>query len=591
MSTVQPNPTSMIQPNAFKFSELPYSRPDLTMLKSEYDQLKAQFTAATDAAAMKAAMLAWNALRTRYSTMESIANTRFKQNVKDEVAKAEHQFFIEHSPQVTEWDEELSAIVLRHPLRAALEETFGTLLTRRMEDASKTFTPAIKDLLVEEANLAQAYTALLAEGAIEFRGEIYNLSGIRKFAEDTDRQTRKESLMAQQRYLMSIAEQLDEMYDNLVHLRHKIAQATGFVNFVEYRYTQMGRIDYTPADVARFRAVVRERIVPVAHNLYNAQAERLGLAGDFRYYDEGLHFADGNPQPIADERSIVSDAQTMYRELSAETGKFFDMMVERELMDLSTRPNKARGGYCTSFPMFGTPFIFSNFNGTAGDITVLTHEAGHAFQVYSSSQTQDLIDYLWPTMEACEIHSFGMELFTWKWMEKFFGAKADAFRYQHLEQALTFLPYSCAVDEFQEWVYTHIEASAAERNAHWKMLERTYLPWRDYAEHPTGEHDTDAATLPFNSSGRFWQTQLHIFLYPFYYIDYALAQICALQFWQRIQHSDPTAFADYLHICAVGGSKSFLEIVKAAHLQSPFDEACITSVVSEAAAWLEAQRL
>jgi M3 family oligoendopeptidase len=570
----------MIVPNNFKLSELPYERPDLTSLQAEYAALTTRLANASTLDECKAGIMVWNALKTRYSTMDSIANTRFKQNVRDEAAKAEHQFFIENGPNVTEWDEEVTKIVLAHPLRSEIARVFGDLFLRRMEDASKTFRPEIKDLLVEEANLGQAYTALLAEGEIEFRGEKYNLSGIRKFAEDTDRTTRREALEAQQRYLMSVAEKMDEMYDKLVKVRHQIAVATGFQNFVEYRFTQMGRIDYTPRDVEQFRAVVRSYVVLVAQKLYKAQAERLGLIDDFCYHDEGLHFRDGNPQPMSDEQSIVKDAQVMYRALSKETGEFFDMMVERELMDLSTRPNKARGGFCTSFPMYGTPFIFSNFNGTAGDITVLTHEAGHAFQVYSSSHTQELVDYLWPTMEACEIHSFGMELFTWQWMDKFFGPKTDKFRYAHLEQALTFLPYSCAVDEFQEWVYMNPDAGAAARNAEWKRLEAEYLPWRRYNG------------LEFNETGRFWQTQLHIFLYPFYYIDYALAQICALQFWSRSQQGEQgfrEAFADYVHICKIGGSQSFLEIVKSAKLRAPFDATCVESVVGEAAAWLERQ--
>jgi M3 family oligoendopeptidase len=570
----------MIIPNNFKLNELPYERPDLVSLQTEYDALKRKFASAATLEECKAGIMAWNALKTRYATMDSIANTRFKQNVKDEAAKAEHQFFIENGPNVTEWDEEVTKIVLAHPLRSEIAHAFGDLLLRRMEDASKTFRPEIKDLLVEEANLGQAYTALLAEGEIEFRGQKYNLSGIRKFAEDTDRTTRREALEAQQAYLMGVAEKMDEMYDKLVKVRHQIALQTGFPNFVEYRFTQMGRIDYTPRDVKEFRAVVRLKVVPIAQKLYKAQAERLGLNGDFRYHDEGLHFRDGNPQPVSDESTIIKDAQTMYRELSTETGVFFDMMVERELMDLSTRPNKARGGFCTSFPMYGTPFIFSNFNGTAGDITVLTHEAGHAFQVYSSSQTQELVDYLWPTMEACEIHSFGMELFTWQWMDKFFGLKTKQFRYSHLEQAVTFLPYCCAVDEFQEWVYMNPDTGPAARNAEWKRLEAEYLPWRNYDG------------LAFNETGRFWQTQLHIFLYPFYYIDYALAQICALQFWSRSQQGEQSfrkAFADYVHICKLGGSQSFLEIVKSAKLQTPFDAACVESVVGNAAAWLERQ--
>jgi M3 family oligoendopeptidase len=368
---------------------------------------------------------------------------------------------------------------------------------------------------------------------------------------------------------------LDEIFDKLVKIRHEIARLTGFKDFISYRYMQMGRIEYTADDVAAFRAAVRELVVPLAHEQHKKQAKRLGLDSLYSY-DEALNFPDGNPQPSAPEDGIIADAQAMYHDLSPRTGAFFDMMIEGGYMDLTTRPNKARGGYCTNFPQFGVPFIFSNFNGTADDIRVLTHEAGHAFQVYESRH-QPLLDYYWPTMEACEIHSMSMEFLTWDWMEKFFGAKTPEFRYSHLEEAITFLPYGCAVDEFQHWIYANPTASPAERKAAWKQVEATYLPWRKYEN------------APFNESGALWQTQLHVYLYPFYYIDYALAQLCALQFWKRHQNKDTEALKDYIHICELGGSKPFLEIVKAANLRSPFERSTMQSVVAEAASWLDAQ--
>jgi M3 family oligoendopeptidase len=560
-----------------KFADLPYLRPDLDAIKSRYDALSVRFDTAESAETVLSAIEQWNTLRIEYATMESLAEVRFTQNVQDEAAKAEKQFFTENSPSVTEWNEEVSKRLLTSRFRADVEAKYGALFTRRLDDAARTFRPEIKELLVEEATVGQEYTALLAQLEIEFRGEKYNLSGIRKFAEDTDRATRREASAAQQQALQAVTEKLDTMFSQLVAIRHQIALKTGFSSFTEFRYVQMGRTEYTADDVARFRANVRDIVVPFAVQQHRQQALRLGLkADDFYAYDEALNFPDGNPQPGAAEDGIVADAQTMYDALSPETGAFFAIMTRGGFLDLTTRPNKARGGYCTSFPAFGMPFIFSNFNGTADDIRVLTHEAGHAFQAYKSRQ-QPLVEYLWPSMEACEIHSMSMEFLTWKWMDKFFGEKTQQFRYTHLEQALLFLPYGCAVDEFQHWIYANPAATPAERKAAWKRVEATYLPWRKYDN------------APFSESGALWQTQLHVYLYPFYYIDYALAQLCALQFWKRNEEGDPTALTDYVHICEIGGSKAFLEIVKEAHLESPFERGTMESVVAHAAAWLEAQ--
>jgi M3 family oligoendopeptidase len=562
-------------PQYLKFAELPYKRPVLEHLKTSYEVLWKRFDEAPDAQAVIAAVQDWNTLRTEYTTMENLAETRFTQNVKDETAKTEKQFYTDNSPSVTEWNEEVSKRLLKSRFRGDVEAKYGVLFLRKIEDAAKTFVPEIKDLLVEEANLGQKYTSLLAELEISFRGETYNLSGIRKFAEEPDRATRKEASAAQQQALMSVREELDSIFDRLVKLRHEIAQKTGFTDFIAYRYTQMGRIDYNADDVAKFRAAVREVVVPLANEQHQKQARRLGLETLYSY-DEALNFPDGNPQPSGEESGIIADAEAMYNELSPRTGEFFRMMIEGGYMDLTTRPNKARGGYCTNFPQFGVPFIFSNFNGTSDDIRVLTHEAGHAFQVYSS-RNQPLLDYYWPTMEACEIHSMSMEFLTWDWMDKFFGAKTPQFRYTHLEEALTFLPYGCAVDEFQHWIYANPNATPEDRKAAWKLVEATYLPWRKYDN------------APFNESGALWQTQLHVYLYPFYYIDYALAQLCALQFWKRQQNKDSRALQDYIHICEIGGSKPFLEIVKAANLLSPFERSTMEGIVAEAASWLNAQ--
>jgi M3 family oligoendopeptidase len=207
------------------------------------------------------------------------------------------------------------------------------------------------------------------------------------------------------------------------------------------------------------------------------------------------------------------------------------------------------------------------------DIFVLTHEAGHAFQVFESRDFE-LGEYNWPTYEACEIHSMSMEFFTWPWMERFFGDGADKFRYMHLVKALLFLPYGVAVDEFQHHVYENPDETPDQRNAAWRAIERTYLPYRNY----DGNEHLEA--------GRMWQMQSHIYGSPFYYIDYTLAQICAFEFWKKSEEDREKAFADYVRLCQAGGSRSFLELVEYAGLRSPFKDGSIASVTDHIEKWL-----
>ena len=366
---------------------------------------------------------------------------------------------------------------------------------------------------------------------------------------------------------------MERIFDDMVKTRHRIAQQLGFQNFVEVGYARMRRSDYTPAMVANFRRQVRELIVPLATELYERQRRRLGLE-TLKFYDEEYKFSSGNPKPIGTPDEVVSNAARMYHELSPETDQFFQKMQDTNLMDLVNRDDKLPGGYCTYLGKFEAPYIFSNFNGTSGDIDVLTHEVGHAFQVWSSSHFP-FEEYHWPTNDAAEIHSMSMEFFTWPWMPLFFGADTQKYYFMHLAGAIQFLPYGVAVDEFQHLVYERPDMTPEERNAVWRSLEKTYLPHRDY--------DGNA----YLEAGRFWQKQGHIYNSPFYYIDYALAQICAFQFWTKDQHDHTGAWQDYLRLCQAGGSRSFLGLVQLAGLRSPFDDGCVESVVGEIRRFLD----
>ena len=353
-----------------------------------------------------------------------------------------------------------------------------------------------------------------------------------------------------------------------------MAHKQGFDSFTEMGYARMQRLDYNQEMVANYRKQILEDVVPIANKLYKRQAKRLQV-DKLAYYDVPLQFLDGNATPIGSFEDTIQTGQEMYHDLSVETGEFIDHMIDNELLDLIAKPGKQSGGYMTYLYDFESPFIFSNFNGTSGDVDVLTHEAGHAFQGYQSRHIE-IPEVHMPTYEACEIHSMSMEFITWRYMDKFFGEQADKYRFAHLSDALEFLPYGVLVDHFQHEVYNNPDMTPDERKATWKKLDAQYRPHYDFSDNE------------FADKGTWWYRQGHIFESPFYYIDYTLAQVCAFQFWKRFNiDNDPEAWNDYLAICKVGGTQSFLEIVKTANLLSPFEDGTLKAIVGDIDTWLE----
>ena len=389
----------------------------------------------------------------------------------------------------------------------------------------------------------------------------------------TDRDVRIKASNAYYNFFKENEEQFDDIFDQLVKIRTTIAKKLNFDNFVELGYIRMMRTDYNAEMVKNFRSQVLKYIVPVASKLYKRQEERLGL-DKLTYVDEGFEFLSGNATPKGSSEYIMECGKKMYSELSKETKEFFDFMMENELMDLVTKKGKAAGGYCTYIPNYKSPFIFSNFNQTSDDIDVLTHEAGHAFQLYMSTWI-DMPEINIPTFESCEIHSMSMEFITWPWMDLFFKEDTEKYKFIHLGSAIKFIPYGIVVDEFQHYIYENPNMTKEERKNTWRELEKKYLPHKNYEG------------CDFLEKGTWWFKQGHIFKNPFYYIDYTLAQICSLQFWKKIREDKENGWNDYLNICKVGGTKSFLEIVKIGNLISPFEDGCVESVIGTIENWID----
>lgn len=557
-----------------KFSSLPYERPDVEKMQLDFGALLTTFKQANTAEEQFSAMHNINMLRSNFDTMYQICSIRHSIDTRDTFYIGEQEFFDVNAPAVEALASDYYQALINAKFRTEIEAKFGKQLFRIAEMQLRAFKPEIIEDLITENKLSTEYQELIAGAAIPFDGEEKTLAEMVPYLRSVDRSIRERAAKSKWQFFIDNAAAFDRIFDELVKTRQRIATKLGFENFIAVGYLRMMRSDYDAKMVATFREQVHQKIVPITASLKQKQAGRLALS-NLKYYDEPLVFQSGNATPKGTPDWIIQNGKKMYAELSPATDEFFSFMLDNELMDLVAKKGKAGGGYCTYISGFQSPFIFSNFNGTSADIDVLTHEVGHAFQVYMSRDFETA-EYYWPTSDAAEIHSMSMEYFAYPWMDNFFEEDADKYRYSHLIDSLQFLPYGVAVDEFQHGIYANPNWTPAERKTYWSTIEKKYQPYKDYDGNP------------FLTEGGFWQAQAHIYQSPFYYIDYTLAQICAFQFWLKARENRQSAFNEYVRLCKAGGSKSFLELVEYAGLQSPFKKETVAGIVQEISNYLSA---
>ena len=550
------------------FADIQVEKPTIEGVTQEYQEINAALDQAQNKSDRETALQQWEHLRRRLDTWSAMTSLNFSQDTTNQDYQAEQEYSDRLQPKLTALEVAMKQRLLDSEHRAEFESILGQQAFSLWSADVTTFEPAIESDLVEESELINQYVQLLASAKIEFQGETVNLSGIRQYTESSDRKTRYEAEFARWNFFSENKAQLDSIYDRLVKLRHQMAQKLGYDNYIGLGYKRMQRIDYNEADVASYRDEVVAKVVPLAQKVIARQAKKLNL-DRVQFWDESVFDLQGNPKPQGDHDWMIEQAQQMFNAMHPELGSFFETMVAGNFMDLKTRPGKAGGGFCTGFPTAGVPYIFANFNQTKGDVEVFTHEMGHAFQAWQS-RNLPLIDYLWPTLESCEIHSMSLEFLTWSQMDKFFGADADRFRQIHLAQSILFLPYGCAVDHFQHLVYANPEATPQERNEMWQQMEARYLPWRDYGD------------LEYPAQGGLWQEKQHIYCSPFYYIDYTLALCCAMQFWVKAESDFEAALSEYIALCQRGGKAPFQSLTKSANLVSPFQPGSLADVVTKA---------
>ena len=556
-----------------KFNDYKYEKINIDETKEKFSNLIKSFSDAENLEEQTKYMDEIIKLRNHIDTMETLVSIRHSIDTTDEFYDKENEYVDEISPILFGFISEFYKALVNSKFRADLEKKYGKFLFDLAENTLKTFNEEIIPDLQEENRLSSKYSKLIASAKIQFDGEEKNLSEMVPYTQSKDRNVRIEASKKVAHFFKENKDKFDKIYDGLVKVRTTIAQKLGYKNYVELGYARLSRLEYDSKMVASYRKQVLENIVPLHTELRQRQAKRLGL-DKLKFYDEPIKFNSGNADPHGDPEWILNHGKTMYNELSKETAEFFSFMTEKNLLDLLSKKGKMSGGYCTYIPEYKSPYIFANFNGTSHDVDVLTHEAGHAFQVYQS-RGYEIPEYLWPTYEACEIHSMSMEFLTWPWMDLFFENDAEKYKFIHLSEALLFIPYGVTVDEFQHWVYENPNATPDDRRAKWLEIEKKYLPTRDYGE------------VDDLKEGIFWFRQGHIFNSPFYYIDYTLSQVCAFQFWIKSQENREKAWDEYLALCKLGGSKPFFELMKAANLKNPFEQGTIASVIPKIREFLE----
>jgi M3 family oligoendopeptidase len=551
-----------------RFSDVRADAPRDGELARDYAQLHERFDAAATLDEWLDAIRAWDDLRRTLQTWQALVELRFSQNTKDPTFRSESDALNLVRPKIDAFDAAIKRRLLGSPLREQLNVELGRYAFDRWASQIAAVDSRNDEAAFSEASLCDEYTAILADAQIPFESRTYGLAEIARFAEDAQRQRREASTRAKWAFFSQRRTVVDGIFDRLVATRTQMARTLGYQNFVELGYHRMLRTDYGPAQVAAYRSSIERDIVPLCGRIVQRQAGQLGV-DRVRIWDERVFDRDGAPLPPRTHAGVVGAARDAFAGMSPDLGRFSNMMIEGGLLDLQGRDGKAGGGFCTSFSTFGLPYIFANFNASTHDVNVLLHEMGHAFQCFSS-RSKGLQDELWPTFDACEVHSMSMEFLAWPQLERFFGAQAPRYRREHLASFMLALPYSVAVDHFQHLVYEHPDASAQERDGFWKELEARYLPWRDNGG------------IEHLESGGLWHQQRHIFVNPFYYIDYALAMSCALQFWAASLDDYPGALERYVALCRRGGTASFVDLVASAGLQSPFECEVPSAVIARA---------
>lgn len=544
------------------YRKLAYERPSLDAFRECAMKTRLRLMTSKDIEIIESALADFQKQLSRFYTAEALCRIRHDQNTANPFYLNELNYFEESEPAVSELSAAVYSMLLSSEIKESLRDKFGDMLFRKALTRKETVSGEVIEDLTQESELENKYDQELSEASIHFDGKKYNLSMMDPFLESSDREERRLAHEAVSDYYSRNQNLFIKIFDDLVKTRTSIAQKLNYPTFVSLGYKRMERYDYTPEMVSEFRDNVVRYIVPLTAEIRRLQSDRLRV-NDLKYFDLPVMFSGGNPKPIIEKTAYHLSASKMFKSIFEKDPSFFDVLQTYGFTDLVSRKGKSTGGYCSTLLDYGVPFIFMNASGTSDDVTTLIHESGHAYAAIRSADCSPFIECLSPTLETCEIHSTAMEYLSYPYLELFFGDKASVYRDLHLTLALLFIPYGCMVDEFQHIIYNNPLMSNNQRHGVWHELEKKYQPYLDYDGND------------FYESGAAWIKKSHIFTNPFYYIDYCLAQVVALQIWDISRSQPQKAFTIYDQLCLEGGNKMFLELLEKVGLESPFSVGAI----------------
>ena len=466
-----------------KFSEMPYARPDIDAILKRCAQFAADAATAPSGEALVKLYYDQSAAMADYTTAANLANIHYTCDTRDAYWQAEQDFFDTNTPAVSNAVTEIYRAILANPHLDALTEAYGSTCVPGMRNAVLSVDSRVTELQQEANTISSLYQRLYGGALVEMDGKQLTIPQLGPYKQSLDPTVRRAAFEAEAGYFDAHRGEFDELYERTVKNLNQQAAILGYKDYSELSYARMNRIGYGPEEIRIFRDQVARDVVPLLAEVVARRAKRAGIEHP-TFADLNVAFPDGNPVPVKGYQVRMDAARTMYHELSSETAEFIDFMQDNELFDVLSRPGKANGGYMTILPTYKAPFIFANWNDTAGDVDVLTHEAGHAFEGYLAARDESIPEDLkCPSMESAEIHSMAMEFLTAPWHQLLFGQDTPKYALTHAEESLIFLSYGCEVDEFQHIMYQHPNLTPDQRNDVWLKLAPSIIlitvcpPW------------------------------------------------------------------------------------------------------------------
>lgn len=565
--------------NLLPFGQLPPYRPrrfvpetvawsDWSAIEPLFDRLDAAIANAKTCAELERWLIDWAELSAALDEESSRRYIAMSCHTDNAEAEKAYLHLVEHiDPKAKPRQFALERAFVKHPLRSALPRPRYAVFDRDVVNHVELFRPENVPLETEDAKLGQQYQKLSGSLTVNFRGEEKTLVQMGRYLEEPDRATREEAWRLTAERRLQEADTFDRQFDELAKIRASAAANAGFGNYRDYAFKLRGRFDYTPADCERFHDAVESAIVPLLRELQADRKSKLGL-DTLRPWDLSVDPQNRPPlKPFENVDEMVARSQRIFDQLDPELAGGFRQMRELQLLDLANRKGKAPGGYQSTLAEARLPFIFMNAVGLQRDVETILHEAGHAFHALATRE-EDLYAYRGAPIEFCEVASMSMELLGNEFIEEFYNpADAARARRTHLEGIVGALAWIATVDAFQHWIYTHPGHSHAERDAAWARIHSRFGGEVDWS----GLEEVRA---------KLWHRQLHVFLYPFYYIEYGIAQLGALQVWMNSQHDKAGALASYKRALALGNSQPLPELFAVAGCKFEFSEATVLPLTS-----------